>query len=77
MYAGHVVELADATTLLTEPRHPYTSRCCARCPTPSSRTRYLPSIAGTPPQLVDVPPGCRFAPRCPLVPQQCQPRTSS
>ena len=71
MYGGMIVELADATTLLTEPRHPYTISLLRSLPDADSRTRYLPSIAGTPPQLVDVPPGCRFAPRCPLALQEC------
>ncbi len=71
MYGGMIVELADATTLLTEPRHPYTISLLRSLPDADSRTRYLPSIAGTPPQLVDVPPGCRFAPRCPLAIQEC------
>jgi oligopeptide/dipeptide ABC transporter ATP-binding protein len=71
MYGGMIVELADATTLLTEPRHPYTISLLRSLPDADSRSRYLPSIAGTPPQLIDVPTGCRFAPRCPLALQEC------
>ena len=66
MYAGQIVELADTATLLTEPRHPYTISLLRSLPDADSESRYLPSIAGTPPALIDVPPGCRFAPRCPL-----------
>jgi oligopeptide/dipeptide ABC transporter ATP-binding protein len=72
MYGGMIVELADATTLLTEPRHPYTISLLRSLPDAERRSRYLPSIAGTPPQLVDVPEGCRFAPRCPLALHECR-----
>jgi oligopeptide/dipeptide ABC transporter ATP-binding protein len=41
-------------------------------PESERRTRYLPSIVGTPPQLIDPEPGCRFAPRCPLATQECR-----
>jgi len=72
MYAGEIVELTDATTLLTKPRHPYTISLLRSLPETEQRTRYLPSIVGTPPQLIDVEPGCRFAPRCPLAEQECR-----
>src|SRR5204863_5294080 len=66
MYAGQVVELADARTLLTEPRHPYTISLLRSLPDADRKTKYLQSIPGTPPRLVDIEPGCRFASRCPL-----------
>jgi oligopeptide/dipeptide ABC transporter ATP-binding protein len=72
MYAGEIVELADTTTLLTEPRHPYTISLLRSLPDSDQRARYLPSIVGTPPQLTDVEPGCRFAPRCPLMTNECR-----
>jgi peptide/nickel transport system ATP-binding protein/oligopeptide transport system ATP-binding protein len=72
MYAGQIVELSDAGTLLTEPRHPYTIALLRSLPDSEHRSRYLPSIAGTPPQLIDVDPGCRFAPRCALAKTECQ-----
>jgi oligopeptide/dipeptide ABC transporter ATP-binding protein len=71
MYGGMIVELADTTTLLTAPRHPYTISLLRSLPDADSRERYLPSIPGTPPQLVDVPAGCRFAQRCPIALQEC------
>jgi len=72
MYAGQIVELADARTLLTAPRHPYTISLLRSLPDTEHRSRYLPSIVGTPPQLIDMAPGCRFAPRCALALQECQ-----
>ena len=72
MYAGEIVELADTTTLLTAPRHPYTISLLRSLPDSDQRARYLPSIVGTPPQLTDVEPGCRFAPRCPLMTDECR-----
>ncbi len=72
MYAGQIVELTDTRTLLEEPRHPYTISLLRSLPDAERRTRYLPSIPGTPPQLVDVPPGCRFADRCPLALDKCR-----
>ena len=62
MYGGQIVELADARTLLTEPRHPYTISLLRSLPDAERKTKYLLSIPGTPPRLVDVQPGCRFAP---------------
>ncbi len=72
MYAGQIVELTDARTLLTAPRHPYTISLLRSLPDSENRTRYLPSIVGTPPQLIDIEPGCRFAPRCALAKTECQ-----
>jgi peptide/nickel transport system ATP-binding protein/oligopeptide transport system ATP-binding protein len=72
MYAGEIVELADSVTLLTAPRHPYTISLLRSLPDSERRTRYLPSIVGTPPQLIDIEPGCRFVPRCPLATPECR-----
>ncbi|HWE60951.1 MAG TPA: ABC transporter ATP-binding protein [Chloroflexota bacterium] len=71
MYAGQIVELADTETLLTRPRHPYTIGLLRSLPG-GSDSRYLQPIPGAPPSLIDVPPGCRFAPRCPLVTDRCR-----
>lgn len=71
MYAGQVAELAGTQTVLTESRHPYTISLLRSLPESEHRTRYLPSIVGTPPQLIDPEPGCRFAPRCPLATPEC------
>ena len=72
MYAGQIVELADTATLLTRPRHPYTIGLLRSLPSGDAAGRYLTPIGGSPPRLVDVPPGCRFAPRCPLATDYCR-----
>ena len=72
MYAGEIVELADTATLLTAPSHPYTISLLRSLPDHDQRSRYLPSIVGSPPQLIDIEPGCRFAPRCPLATNECR-----
>jgi oligopeptide/dipeptide ABC transporter ATP-binding protein len=72
MYAGEIVELADTATLLEGPRHPYTISLLRSLPDMSSQSRYLRSIGGAPPALVNLPDGCRFAPRCPLALDRCR-----
>jgi peptide/nickel transport system ATP-binding protein/oligopeptide transport system ATP-binding protein len=72
MYAGEIVELSDTATLLEGPRHPYTISLLRSLPDVNSQSRYLRSIGGAPPALVDLPDGCRFAPRCPLALDECR-----
>ena len=64
MYAGELVEVAPASSILTAPQHPYT-RALGRSFPPLTGPRVrLEGIAGTPPSLTALPPGCRFQPRC-------------
>jgi peptide/nickel transport system ATP-binding protein len=66
MYAGKVVEEAPVAELFARPRHPYTQgliRSIPRLDKAGAKTR-LEAIPGTVPSLADLPPGCRFAPRC-------------
>jgi peptide/nickel transport system ATP-binding protein/oligopeptide transport system ATP-binding protein len=73
MYAGRIVELASASTLFDDPRHPYTvglRRSVPRVDGGGARTRLVP-IPGSPPSLVRLPPGCPFAPRCPSAIDVC------
>ena len=66
MYAGKVVEEAPVAELFARPRHPYTQgliRSIPRLGKAGAKTR-LEAIPGTVPSLADLPPGCRFAPRC-------------
>ncbi len=72
MYAGQIVELADAATLLTRPRHPYTLGLLRSLPRTDAATKYLTPIPGAPPGLVDPPPGCRFYDRCTLRADRCR-----
>jgi len=64
MYAGQIVELNDASHFFHEPLHPYSQKLMASVP--KLREAKEPEfITGQPPSLLDLPPGCRFAPRCP------------
>jgi peptide/nickel transport system ATP-binding protein len=65
LYAGRVVEIDAAADLLAEPKHPYTSGLLESIPI-HSRPSVLTGIPGIPVGLADRPPGCAFAPRCPL-----------
>jgi peptide/nickel transport system ATP-binding protein len=67
MYAGKVVEDAPVAQLFRNPRHPYTAgliRSIPRIDTASTHKTRLEAIGGVVPNLLDPPPGCRFAPRC-------------
>ena len=69
MYAGRIVELGTVEQVFNSPAHPYTQGLLAS--TISLETTELQSISGSPPDLVDPPPGCRFAARCPMVTDRC------
>jgi oligopeptide/dipeptide ABC transporter ATP-binding protein len=64
MYAGQIVEEADIHTLFNKPMHPYTVGLLGSVPVLGQEKDELASIPGTVPNLIDLPPGCRFAPRC-------------
>jgi peptide/nickel transport system ATP-binding protein len=68
---GHIVECADTESILTEPRHPYTMGLRNAFPTIEKGTQELISIPGSPPDLTDPEPGCRFADRCPFAEEKC------
>jgi peptide/nickel transport system ATP-binding protein len=82
MYAGTIVESASAERIFAHPRHPYTRGLLRSLPAfeapaaepgaaPGRRPR-LPVIEGLVPDLLALPPGCRFADRCPLVVDACR-----
>jgi peptide/nickel transport system ATP-binding protein len=64
MYAGQVVEYANVMRLFTDPKHPYTRGLLDSIPVPRQIKEELAVIPGVVPNLVDPPPGCRFANRC-------------
>jgi peptide/nickel transport system ATP-binding protein len=64
MYAGEIIEQTDVVTLFRDPRHPYTRGLIGSIPVPGDVSRELVVIPGNVPNLIDLPPGCRFAPRC-------------
>src|SRR5688572_15699634 len=66
MYAGRIVEHADTDTIFAAPEHPYTWGLLSSIPKlDSPRDEELVPIAGRPPSLINLPPGCSFHPRCP------------
>ena len=73
MYAGRAVEVAGVTDLYRDRQMPYTAGLLGSVPRLDAPqgTRLVP-IPGAPPALVDLPPGCPFAPRCPLVIDECE-----
>jgi oligopeptide/dipeptide ABC transporter ATP-binding protein len=64
MYAGEIVEQTDVNTLFDEPLHPYTQGLIGSIPILGEIKERLDVIPGSVPNLVNLPPGCRFAPRC-------------
>jgi oligopeptide/dipeptide ABC transporter ATP-binding protein len=71
MYAGNVVEMGPVEQVFADPQHPYTVGLMESIPRPGLKGRLRP-IPGRPPDLIDLPPGCRFAPRCPEAIPACQ-----
>jgi oligopeptide/dipeptide ABC transporter ATP-binding protein len=64
MYAGEIVEQSDVTSLFRRPRHPYTLGLIGSIPVVGDVRDELAVIPGNVPNLIDLPKGCRFAPRC-------------
>ena len=71
MYAGEVVEVADAISLFAMPAHPYTRLLMAAMPSTRRRTARLPVIEGQMPAPGEIRIGCRFQPRCPDRLERC------
>ena len=64
MYAGRIVEQADAFELYAQPAHPYTKGLLDSIPRLDQKGETLSAIGGLPPNLMNIPPGCPFNPRC-------------
>lgn len=73
MYLGRIVEIGPARQLLANPQHPYTKALLSVVPVPNPRQRRERLILqGETPNPIDLPSGCRFHPRCPLVAPHCR-----
>ena len=73
MYLGRIVEEGAARDVVTNPQHPYTQALLSVVPKRDPRQRQRPEILrGETPNPVDVPPGCRFHPRCPIAIPECR-----
>ena len=73
MYAGKIVESGTTEAILMQPRHPYTRGLLDSVPRlDTKRDRDLVPIAGAPPRLQNLPPGCAFHPRCPEAMPVCR-----
>ncbi len=71
MYAGKIVEIGSADDIFYRPRHPYTLGLIRAVPKVIGEFEDLVSIPGSPPDLVDLPSGCKFHPRCPFATDRC------
>jgi peptide/nickel transport system ATP-binding protein len=72
MYAGKIVETAPVREIFNAPRHPYTSALIHSVPRLDRKDDRLFSIEGQPPSMMNLPPGCRFAPRCSVTMDICR-----
>ena len=72
MYAGRIAEEGPVADVFARPRHPYTQKLLGAIPNIHSDRRALETIPGSPPDLRYPPPGCRFAPRCPVAMDVCR-----
>ena len=72
VYAGAIVEIGGVYDIFEHARHPYTLALTHSVPTVTGEMRDLTSIPGSPPDLIVLPTGCSFHPRCPFATQQCR-----
>jgi peptide/nickel transport system ATP-binding protein len=72
MYAGAIVEIGPVYEMFYRPAHPYTLGLIRAVPTVTGDFQELASIPGSPPDLIDLPPGCKFHIRCPYATQRCR-----
>jgi oligopeptide/dipeptide ABC transporter ATP-binding protein len=72
MYAGRIVEAGPVAAIFSAPAHPYTRALLESVPRLGETSDWLTPIEGQPPDLVALPPGCAFAPRCPQAMDRCR-----
>jgi len=73
MYLGRIVEIGPTRKIIMDPRHPYTKALVAAVPVPDPETKIgeIPIKGEVPLNPIDLPPGCRFHPRCPYAVEKC------
>ncbi len=71
VYAGEIVELGDVNDIFYRSLHPYTYGLLTSVPTLEHTQDVLQSIPGSPPNLINPPPGCKFHPRCGFATERC------
>jgi peptide/nickel transport system ATP-binding protein len=71
MYSGEIVELANSVEIFKNPKHPYTQLLISSIPMLSTNGRII-SIKGQPPDLANLPSGCKFLTRCPYAMEVCR-----
>jgi peptide/nickel transport system ATP-binding protein len=72
MYAGNIVEKGSTSNVFKRSLHPYTYKLIGAFPSISGPKKRLEFIPGTPPNLLNPPPGCKFHPRCPFAEDICK-----
>jgi peptide/nickel transport system ATP-binding protein len=73
MYLGKIVELADRDSIYNNPKHPYTFQLMAAIPLPDPDAKKKEVLLeGDVPSPVNIPPGCRFHPRCKYATEKCK-----
>jgi len=75
MYAGNIAESGDIVAIHKKPLHPYTQDLISAFPNIHAEKRRMASIPGSPPDLLQPPPGCRFHPRCKYAMDICRKET--
>ncbi|WP_168581220.1 ABC transporter ATP-binding protein [Gephyromycinifex aptenodytis] len=72
MYSGRIMEAADVYELYRQPAHPYTLGLLESIPRLDQKGQQLSAIGGLPPNLLRIPPGCEFNPRCRFAQDECR-----
>jgi oligopeptide/dipeptide ABC transporter ATP-binding protein len=72
IYAGQLVEIADAKVIFISARHPYTKGLISSIPKFGGDSELIPALKGSPPTLLNPPRGCRFSSRCPIGEEKCE-----